>query len=157
MEKKLNIESVKVSLTIEGESVRAKSDNENILQANQNIDHIAELIKHNFKIVKNHYEKLIRNTGHLLNKTDNYCLSLSIVLHYLYLYNYWKMMYKNHINRTLSFDEKDFDNPSTHDIIFNYFKPKYPDSWKMKSAVLLDMGLDVLESYYKTREEFYNK
>lgn len=66
-------------------------------------------------------------------------------------------MYKKQENKDLKFNEKDFSNPSTHDIVFNYFKTKYPNDWKEKCAVLLGMGLSELNAYYKTRESFYNK
>ena len=124
---------------------------------NQNIDDITEVIRGSFNIVKNHYENLAFKREKLFNITDIYHLSLSIVLHYLYLYNSWKIMYKKQENRNLNFEEKDFNNPSTYDIIFSYLKSKYPESWELQSAVLLDIKLDELKIYYKTREEFYNK
>lgn len=155
--KELNIENLTVSLTTEGSNIQVKSDYRNILLVNQNIDDITEVIRGSFNIVKNHYENLAFKREKLFNITDIYHLSLSIVLHYLYLYNSWKIMYKKQENRNLNFDEKDFNNPSTYDIIFSYLKSKYPESWELQSAVLLDIKLDELKIYYKTREEFYNK
>jgi hypothetical protein len=66
-------------------------------------------------------------------------------------------MYAKQENRDLRFIEKDFSNPSTHDIVFNYFKTKYLINWEEKCAVLLGMEVPELKAYYKTREDFYNK
>lgn len=57
----------------------------------------------------------------------------------------------------LTFKAKDFDNPSTHDIIFNYFKTKYPNKWEEKCSILIGMSIDQLRAYNKTREAFYNR
>ncbi len=54
-------------------------------------------------------------------------------------------------------NEKDFDNPSTHDIIFAYFKARYPDEWEEKCSLLLSMKLEELRFYYDNRKDFYNK
>ena len=66
-------------------------------------------------------------------------------------------MYPKQKNRDLNFNQTDFNNPSTYDIIFQYFKSRSPENWKMKSAILLDFELDDFDLYYKRREDFYNK
>lgn len=155
--KNVNIENLTVNLVAEEAGVRIKSDVGNILLVNQDIDNVVELIRSNFKIVEKHYEQLVNRTDEIINMLDIYYVSLSIVLHYLYLYNFWRTNYKKQENRNLKFKEEDFNHPSTHDIIFHYFRLKYPTSWKVQSAVLLGIGLDEVERYYKEREEFYNK
>lgn len=155
--KKINIENIDIILTIEGNNIRVRSDKENILLANQNIDNIVNLINHNFILVKNHYLCFARNTKDLFDLKDICQLSLSIVLHFLYLYNSWREMYKKQEYKDLKFDEKDFENSTTHDIIIHYFKCKFPEDWEIKSAVLLNVGLEELKAYYKDREAFYNK
>jgi hypothetical protein len=66
-------------------------------------------------------------------------------------------MYKKHENIDLRFNSKDFDNPSTHDIIFNYLKPRYPKDWEEKCSALLGMSIDQLRTYYINRGTFYNR
>jgi len=155
--KELNIDDVAIFLTHEKDNIRVKSGNENVLLINQRIENVADLIKSNLEVVKNHYKRLASKSEELLSSVDINHVSLSIVLHYLYLYNSWKNMYEKQENRSLSFDEKDLESPGTHDMLFHYFKSNYPKDWKIKSAILLNIGLDELEKYYKSREEFYNK
>ncbi len=73
------------------------------------------------------------------------------------MYNSWRSMYKKQENKDLRFNEKDFNNPSTHDMLFHYFKTKYPNDWEEKCAILIGKELTEMKTYYKTREEFYNK
>lgn len=155
--KEIKIENITLGLLGEGANVRVKSNKENLILSNQNIDSVAELIQYNFDVVVNHYKLMIDREKKEFDLKDINFISISIVLHYLYMYNSWRVMYKKQENKDLRFNEKDFSNPSTHDIVFNYFKTKYPNDWEEKCAVLLGMELNELNAYYKTRESFYNK
>lgn len=156
--KEIKIENITLSLSNESGNVRVRSDKESIILPNQSIDAVSDLIKHNFDLVINHYKLMTDNKGEKeFDFTDLNTISISIVLHYLYMYNSWRTMYKQQEKRDLKFIEKDFSHPSTHDILFNYFKTKYPNDWEEKCAVLLGMEETELNAYYKTREEYYNK
>lgn len=155
--KEIKIGNITLSLSSEGGSVRIKSNKENVILSNQNVGVVSELIKHNFDLVTNHYKMMVERVREECDFSDIASVSIAIVLHYLYLYNSWRSMYKKQENKDLRFNEKDFNNPFTHDILFNYFKTKYPNDWKEKCTILLGMELSELETYYKTREDYYNK
>lgn len=155
--KEIKIESITLSLSSEGGNVRVKSNKEDIILTNQIVDNVSELIKHNFNVVNNHYKVMVEKAKEEFDYSDITLISIAIVLHYLYLYNSWRSMYKKQENRDLKFNEKDFSHPFTHDILFNYFKTKYPNDWEDKCAILLGMELSELKAYYKTREDYYNK
>lgn len=157
MMKKIQLENVTLSLFSEGNNVQVKSDKEDIILSNQSVNTISELIKYNFNIVSSHYKLMISDTKDKFDFEDINYVSIAIVLYYLYMYNSWRSMYKKQENKDLRFNEKDFSNPSTHDIVFNYFKNKYSNKWEEQCAVLLGKGLMELKDYYKTRENFYNK
>lgn len=155
--KEIKIENITLSLLSEGANVRVKSNKENFILSSQNVDSVAELIQYNFYVVANHYKLMIDREKKEFDVKDINSISMSIVLHYLYMYNSWRGMYKKQKHKDLTFNEKDFNNPSTYDIMFNYFKRKQPNDWEEKCAVLSGMGLSKLKAYYKTRENFYNR
>lgn len=157
MIKEIIIENIILKLSDEANNVRVQSDEENTILTNQNIDAVIVLIKQNFIVVSNYYKVIINNATQTLAFEDINRVSILILMHYLYMYNSWRSMYKNQGNRDLKFNEKDFNNPSTHDLLFKYFKTKYPNNWEKKCAVLLRMDLNELKTYYKTRLDFYNK
>lgn len=155
--KEIKIENITLSLSDESGSIRVKSNGENIILTNQNIDAVSALIIHNFNIISNYYKSVITKENGKFDLGEINHVSITIVLYYLYMYNSWKSLYKKQENKDLRFNDKDFVNPSTYDIIFKYFKKRYPNDWEEKCAVLLGMELSELKAYYKTREEFYNK
>jgi hypothetical protein len=157
MTREIKVETCAVILSEEGDNIRVKSDKNDVLFLNQDIDTLYNLIKHNFNIVNSHYKLMIDATTVLFHAEDINEVSISIVLYYLYMYNSWRSMYKKQENKDLRFYEKDFTHPSTHDIIFTYLKSKYPKNWEEKSSVLIGVGLDDLRIYYKRRQDFYNK
>jgi hypothetical protein len=57
----------------------------------------------------------------------------------------------------LKFNHGDFDQPATHDIIFNYYKTNYPKKWEEICSILLEMRIDEFRTYYRERQAFYNK
>lgn len=154
----INLENITLTLAEESHGVRVKSETENVILPDQTIENITDIILNNFKIVTSFYEsKVPVHLKSKFNLFDIYYVSVSILLHYLYMYNSWRKMYKKHENIDLRFNSKDFDSPSTHDIVFNYYRTKYPNEWQDKCSVLLGMSIDQLRSYYKTREVFYNR
>jgi hypothetical protein len=154
----IDIEIIRMTLIRENDGVRVKSGTEDVILPNQTIDQVARIIHNNFYVIKTYYESKI--PGHLKDRYDLQDIdhiTISILLHYLYMYNAWRKMYKKHANKELRFDRKDLDNPSTHDIVFSYFRMKYPNEWREKCSVLLGMSVADLSAYYKTREAFYNR
>ena len=154
----VRLENIILNLSNENDGVRVKSENENIILSNQAIRNISNIIVNNFKVIKSYYEsKIPVDLTYAFNLFDIHHISVSILLNYLYMYNSWRKMYKKHENIDLRFNTKDFDHPSTHDIILNYYKAKYPREWEDKCSILLGMDLDQLRAYYKNREAFYNR
>lgn len=155
--KEIILENITISLSREGNNVRVQSDKENVILFNQRVETVSELLTHNFKVVSGHYRLIISEAKDKFDFKDITIICIAILLHYLYMYNSWRSMYKKQENKDLRFNEKDFNNPSTHDILFDYFKTKYPNDWEEKCAILIGKELTELKTYYKTREEFYNK
>jgi len=151
----LAIEHIIIILTEENQNVRVVFNKENILLVNQSIEAVSDLIKRNFSTVFTYYCLDVNDFD--VERLDITEVSLKITLYYLYMYNQWRVTYKKQEDRKLDFDKKDFNNPSTHDILFKYFKEKYPDSWIVKCSMLMKMTTDDVENYYKLRESFYNK
>lgn len=158
MDTKIILNSIILLLFKEGNNVRVKSYKEDISLVNQDIKQVSEIIHYNFDILYKHYKKIIRdNENCSIEDIDITYISINILMFYLYVYNLWKNSYTKQQNRDLKFNIKDFENPSTHDIIFDYFKAKYVNDWRLKSAILLGKKLDELNIYYNEREMFYKK
>ena len=156
--KQLKLKNISLVLIEEDLNVRVKSPGQNVLLASQNVENVILIIEENFKIVDSFYLKRIEDnlkTTFDLDEVHN--LSVSIVLYYLRMYNLWRLQYKAKKYQDLGFKEDDFNNPSTQDIIFSYYKAKYPDDWEIKCSVLMALELDDLKKYYERRLQFYNK
>ena len=154
----LKLENIDMTLSNENGNVRAKSTNDNVILINQSVDNIADIIKLNFDIVNGFYKSRIANkTAEGFELSDINQVSITIVLHYLYMYNSWKNTYENKANQDLRFNEKDFSNPSTSDIIMSFYRKKYPNDWETKSSILLGITTEELQRYYGERQKFYNK
>lgn len=155
--KEIKIENIVLYLSDENNSVRVKSMDDNVILCNQDIEVVLQLIEYNFYTVSSHYKSIVNNSKGGVDFGDINRVSIAIVLYYLYTYNQWRNTYKKQENKDLRFNKEDLDHPSTHDVVFRYFKTKYPDDWEKKSSILLEMNIDDLRAYYKTREEFYNR
>jgi len=154
--KELKLDKLIIYLYVDNNDVRVIFDKIEKTITNQNIENVIELIEYNFKVVRSYYNKIVMNEQNFDLSDINY-LSISIVIFYLHMYNLWKNMYKKQENKSLKFQEKDFINPSTSDIVFSFYKKKYPDDWQQRCSVLLGMQLNDLKEYYKRRELFYTK
>ena len=154
--KELKLDKLIIYLYVDNNDVRVIFDKIEKTITNQNIENVIELIEYNFKVVRSYYNKIVMNEQNFDLSDINY-LSISIVIFYLHMYNLWKNMYKKQEIKSLKFQEKDFINPSTSDIVFSFYKKKYPDDWQQRCSVLLGMQLNDLKEYYKRRELFYTK
>ncbi len=124
---------------------------------NQEIDNVAQIIEKNFRFVYNFFASRVDNNSSTIDALDVEEISIKVVLTYLYIYNMWRNTYKNKENLSLDFNKKDLSDPETADIIFFYFKTKYPNNWLEKSAILLGMSESEVSKYYQKRELYYNK
>lgn len=155
--KEIELENVSLTLFSEGNNVIVRFGSEQVLFSNQTVASVSELLSRNFGIVVSHFKSVADRTEDMFDPRDIALVSTSILLHYLCMYNSWRSMYKRQENRDLRFQGKDFFQPATHDILFHYFKTKYPSDWEEKCSVLLGMDIDQLPTDYKNREAFYNK
>ena len=150
------IDNIPVELTEENKGVRLMTPNDdNVIFPNQTMASIESIVKENFQIVKSHYQA---KSGVLdaIDIQDLSIVSLKIVLHYLYMYNMWRKTYIEHRNHDLKFLTKDFDNPSTHDMIIQYFKKKYPERYPSRCELMFGMSADEFNRYEKSRQEFHD-
>jgi hypothetical protein len=157
MVKECKIENLTFIISEEGSNIRVIGFNSSTILSNQDVETVCGLINHNFKMVRNHYKSMLNGSNIGFEEFDISSISFLIVMFYLYMYNTWKSSYKKQENKDLHFNLKDFNNPSTRDIIFNYYKTKYPIDWEIKCAILIGMELNELKAYYKNRLAFYNK
>jgi len=152
----IRLEDITVELYGVNGSVHLKSlYHSDVILTNQTVENVYVILNENFNIVSTHYYKIYDNE--LIKSEDIQILSFRIVMHYLYMYNQWQTIYKNQERRDLTFNKTDFANASTHDIIFDYFKTKYPLDWEQSSVILLEIDIASFKTYYKEREYFYNK
>ena len=116
---------------------------------------IIEIIKGNYEIIKGYYlSKLTKNSAKDLSDLNAICVK--ILLYYIDQYSRWKVQYKKS-NYDITFYTKDFDQPSTKDLIVFYLIEKHPDNWKSISSQYLDMSQTELDEYWKNRELYFNK
>jgi hypothetical protein len=154
----ISFENITVNFLEENNNVRINTGNETIVLVNQSSKAVSEIIKINFDIVNNYLKsRIIDNLTENLNVIEINKLSMTIVLHYLYMYNSWKNTYKNKSNQDLNFNKKDFDNPSTADIIIRFYKKSSPEEWEKKSSILLGMTSNKFQEFYRERQKYYSK
>jgi len=148
------IDDIEIKLAEEKKGVRLTTQNDdNVILPNQTMASVENIVKENFQIVKSYYQAK-SGVSDTVDKHDVSVISLKIVLHYLYMYNMWRKMYKDHSDRDLKFLAEDFEHPSTSDQIIWYFKKKYPKSYSAKCELMLSMSTDEFKRYEKKRQEF---
>ncbi len=124
-----------------------------LLFAKQDEQNIQALLLVNFETVKKHYRQ--KGEDKLTDEELNE-LSLNIVLHYLYMYNMWRGLYKGQENKQLEFDKEDFHHPQTHDEIIWFVKRKYPGDYIHRCSALMEMSESEFRDYEKRRQEFHD-
>ena len=124
---------------------------------NDTKDRVIDIIKENYEKIKAHYiSTLFKNK---LSDTDNWDLntiSVKILIYYLDQYSRWKEQYKKS-NYDIKFYEKDFDHPSTYDIIILFLKERHPDNWKSISEKYINKTSEEFDLYWTNRLSYFNK
>ena len=136
---KIILDDIDISLEKEGNGVRARCNEDNIILPQQDIQNVADLISNNYKLIYAYYLNSVDNE---INNQDIKIVSIKIAFHYLYMYNMWRNTYQNEKNRNLKFEKKDLTHPSTYDIIFFHFKHKYSDDWIKKCASMMNISVN---------------
>ena len=114
-----------------------------------------EIIKGNYEIIKSYYlSNLTKNNATDLSDLNTICVK--ILLYYIDQYSRWKVQYKKS-NYDIKFYTKDFEHPSTNDLIVFHLIEKHPDNWKSISSQYLNMSQTEFEEYWKNREAYFNK
>ncbi len=146
------VDHIEVDLSNESGGLRLRTSDDNLMLANQTIEETRSTVEKNHRIVKEHYQKVVNN---IVDPHDLAAVSMRIVLHYLYMYNLWRTMYKRESKRDLTFRDKDFEHPYTKDKIIEYFKNKYPFDYSVKCETILRMSTEKFNEYEKNRQDFY--
>jgi len=158
--KVIKLENLIINLEKDGDNVIVKYGDNSAVLFSQTSENISALLERNFHLVYNFFRSKITNYNfEEKNEIDDLAyLSLRIVVHYLYMYNSWRIQYKkSKAYENLDFKTKDFFNTSTNDMIISFYKKQLPDNWKLLCAKLLDLTADEFDVYYRQREHFYNK
>lgn len=125
------------------------------ISCNDTKTRLVDIINDNYEKIKAHYiSNLSKNQ--LDDIDDLNIISVKILFYYLDQYSRWKEQYKKS-NYDIKFYEKDFDHPSTHDIIIFYLKEKHPDKWKFFSEKYINMTSEEFDFYWTNRLAYYNK
>ena len=150
------VDHIQIELTEEDQGIRLTTqNNDNVILKNQTMISVEKIVKENFEIVKAYYQAQ-PGVFTSIDERDLSSVSLKIVLRYLYMYNAWRTMYREHENRDLMFLAEDFRHPSTGDLIISYFKNAYPGNYSTKCELMLAMSSDEFEAYEKERQDFHD-
>lgn len=118
---------------------------------------VIEIIQDNYKQIKAHYfSNLSKYQLSDFDSIDLNTISVKILIYYLDQYSRWKEQYKKS-NYDIKFYEKDFEHPSTYDIIISFLKEKYPDNWKSISEKYINKTPEEFDFYWTNRLAYFNK
>lgn len=148
------IDDIEVNLEYENDSLRFRTVNGDYSLQYQTFKETKEIVSGNFEIVRRYYGLKCQGK---VPYADLNQISIKIVMNYFYMYNMWRRVYKKERNRDLKWLDKDFDNPTTYDIIISYLKKKYPSDYQTACELLLSMSAENFIKYEKNRNDFYNK
>lgn len=155
--REITLGSVILTLADEEQGIRVKSARENVMLPDQTIEAASRIVVENFWIVRSFYASRMSGYSNAFDRVDLDVVSIAIVLHYLYMYNMWRKLYKEHTHIDLRFNEEDFDTPAANDIILDFFKKRYPKAWEENCAILMKMNLQGLREYHKGRQTYHDR
>lgn len=149
----MSIINHKMKIIQEEQNVRVFFNGEEILLKEIKVKTINKIIEDNVLATKKYFQEIAQN---VINDEDLNTMSITIVLHYLYIKTLRNSKQKK-AGKSLDFDEKDLKLTTTNDLIFLYLKDQYPNDWMLKSSKMLGIPLEKLEEEYAEREQFYRK
>lgn len=149
---RFQIEDTDIELTKEGQAVRLKTSTDNLLLTNQTFEETEDVVKRNFLIVREFYQKRARGT---IKPEDLNRACLKIVFRFLYIHNLWRSEGKRIKNKNLAFLKEDLEHPYSSDVIIEVFKGKYPQDYSDKCEVLLNMTTENFRKHEKNRQAFF--
>jgi hypothetical protein len=129
------------------------SAGDHLLLAHVTMEETKELVTRNYQLVKQHYQEM---GAHKVAAEDLATLSLKIVLHYFYMYQLWRSLYKKEKNRDLGFLTSDLQHPQTWDMVIAYFKTRSPKNYSEPCKTLLGLDTEKFIAYEKGRQAFYD-
>ncbi|PTQ95030.1 hypothetical protein C8P68_106245 [Mucilaginibacter yixingensis] len=147
----LYIDEIRINVTKENTAVRLVTEEGSFLFANQTIKETADTIEKNYQVVKAYFEPRIGNEVVVADIKD---VSLRIVLHYFYMYNLWRRLYKKEASRDLSFRKEDFEGTTTARCIRQFFKNKYPDRYTGMCMQVLKMSHQEFINYEENERRY---
>ncbi|MBT1706198.1 hypothetical protein [Chryseosolibacter indicus] len=150
---RFQIEDTDIELTKEGQAVRLKTSTDNLLLTNQTFEETEDVVKRNFLVVKEFYQK---RAGGTIKIEDLNRACLKIVFRFFYMHNMWRSEGKRLKNKKLEFLKEDLEHPYSFDDIIEVFKGKYPQDYSDKCEVLMNMTTDNFKKYEKNRQDFFN-
>lgn len=145
-----------ISQKLFGSTITVEHARQKVSVLNDTIDRTTEIIKSNYETIKSFYVAKLNKNHTDINPKDLSEISLKILLYYLDQYSRWKEQYKKSIY-DIKFYEKDFDHPTTKDMVVFYLKEKYPDNWKEISSKYLDLSSTEFDAYWENRLAYFNK
>ncbi len=115
-----------------------------------------EILRSNYEKIKSHYASNISKNQIEVEIEDLNSVCVKILFYYLDQFSRWKGHYKKS-NYNIKFYEKDFDQPSTHDIVIFHLRDKHPDNWRSLSERYLNMTTEQFDFYWSNRLAYFNK
>ncbi|KGO94736.1 hypothetical protein [Flavobacterium subsaxonicum] len=145
--------SLRITLTEQGDDIRAVADDNAILLAGQSLAGAEKVILKNFHILYDIFRPYITD---VVTANDIEHISLNITFYFTYMYSRWRIQYPE-ANYSLIISNNDCRGLTAADEIIHYFKKVDKANWRAKSACLLDMSTEEFDVFYYNREQFYNK
>jgi hypothetical protein len=151
-----NIELI-VSKKLFGSNVNIEYDGKTTLVINETTSRTIEVLKNNYEKIKSHYiANLTKNKPSDINIKELSAIAVKILLYYIQQYSEWRVIYTKS-NYNILFYEKDFNHPTTHDMVILFLRDKYSENWKTISANYINMDSETFDRYWMNRELYFNK
>ena len=152
-QQKILLGEINVTLQSKGTAIRLLCEDNNALLEHQSVEEVTDILTRNFEKVTQYYRNAAQQK---VAEGDLQRMSISIVVHYLYMYNKWRKMYTGMADLDLGFKEEDFEHPGTYDIILYYCKQHFPKDWVSKAAAMVGKTDDEVRGYNERRQQFFD-
>lgn len=151
----LTLDNIKLTIYEKLGSTMIDFQGRQISILNETPSRTIEVLKSNYDEIKLNYTSNLAGRADYIDAEDLNTFCFKILMYYIDLFSRWKVQYKKS-NYDIIFYEKDFDNPTTHDIVIHFLKKKC-HNWKQICAALINKDLDEFEKYSENRQAYFNK